>query len=254
MTANDVIKSLKKIADPARAQSLARFFKGGLGEYGYGDRFLGVATVAMQRGLARESKSLSLDEIAKLLTNPFHEVRFVALEILVMQYEEAGKLTDERKSATEKKKVCDFYLAHTSGVNNWDLVDTSAPYILGDYLLTRRQKRRILYRLARSNNLWERRISIVATQKLIAAEHYEDTLKLAQLLLNDTHDLIHKAVGWMLREMGKKSVSTLDHFLDTHAAKMPRTMLRYAVEKFSDEKRVRYLSMKQRKNTAMTSA
>jgi len=140
-----------------------------------------------------------------------------------------------------QKKICDFYLAHTSGVNNWDLVDTSAPYILGDYVLAHPKERRALYRLVRSKSLWERRIAIVATQSMIAAEEYDDTLKLAELLLTDTHDLIHKAVGWMLREVGKRSRPTLERFLKKHAAFMPRTMLRYAIEKFSPDERKKWL-------------
>lgn len=235
---------LKKLANPARARRLAWFFKTAVGEYGHGDRFLGIATVATQRGVAREFKTLPLKEIAKLLASPFHEERFVALEILVIQYEAAGKIADKQKCATEQKRVCDFYLTHTAGVNNWDLVDTSAPYILGDYLLTRKAERRVLYHLVRSKNLWERRIAIVATQKLIAGGQYEDTLKLSQLLLTDTHDLIHKAVGWMLREVGKKSRVTLEQFLATHTAKMPRTMLRYAIEKFPPAERKKYLTQR----------
>jgi len=206
--------------------------------------------VTTQRGVAREFQALPLSEIAKLLASQFHEVRFVALEILVMQYEGAGKTTAKTASSFAKatvgkreKQIVQFYLAYTAGVNNWDLVDTSSPYILGDYLLTRKHERRVLYRLARSKNLWERRIVIVATQKLIAAGQYEDTLKLSQLLLADTHDLIHKAVGWMLREAGKKSVATLEQFLGTHAAKMPRTMLRYAIEKFPPADRAHYLGL-----------
>ncbi|OHB24106.1 MAG: hypothetical protein A2542_02930 [Parcubacteria group bacterium RIFOXYD2_FULL_52_8] len=127
-------------------------------------------------------------------------------------------------------------------MNNWDLVDTSAPYILGDYLLTRPKERRVLYHLVKSENMWERRIAVVATQKLIAAGQYEDTIKLAKILLPDTHDLIHKATGWMLREVGKKSVPTLEQFLKTNATKMPRTMLRYAIEKFPPQKRAAYLA------------
>ena len=209
-----------------------------MGEYGHGDKFLGVATVATQRGVAREFQALLLQEIAKLLTSAFHEIRFVALEILVMQYEAAAKLKD----VAVQKKICGFYLGHTARVNNWDLVDTSAPYILGDYLLTRPKERRVLYHLVKSENMWERRIAVVATQKLIAAGQYEDTIKLAKILLPDTHDLIHKATGWMLREVGKKSVPTLEQFLKTNATKMPRTMLRYAIEKFPPQKRAAYLA------------
>lgn len=219
---------------------MAWFFKTGMGEYGEGDKFLGVGTVAMQRATAREFQALPLPEVAVLLASPFHEVRFVALEILVMQYEAAA----QKKDVTAQKKICDFYLAHAAGVNNWDLVDTSASYILGDYLLTRKKERKVLYRLAKSKSLWERRIAIVATQKLIAVEEYEDTLELSQLLLTDTHDLIHKAVGWMLREVGKKSRPTLEQFLAKHATKMPRTMLRYAIEKFTPAERKRYLAQR----------
>jgi 3-methyladenine DNA glycosylase AlkD len=175
-----------------------------------------------------------LAELKKLLTNPVHECRLTATLILVNQY--------RRAKPEEKNKLAKFYLAHARYFNNWDLVDSSAGYILGDYLLTR--SRLVLKRLAKSKNLWERRIAIIATQAFIAAGEYEDTLTIAKLLMTDEHDLIHKAVGWMLREVGKKSKVIEERFLKQHAEHMPRTMLRYAIEKFPASQRRRYLILK----------
>jgi 3-methyladenine DNA glycosylase AlkD len=230
-TVDALIKELKKLANPKRAKSSAWFFKTGKGEYGEGDKFLGIA-VPVQRDVARKFKELSLKDIEKLLKNKFHECRFVALEILVMQYEEGDN--------KQKKQVTDFYLENTQYINNWDLVDTSASYILGHYLL--KNNRAVLYKLAKSNNLWERRIAIIATASFIKQGEFQDTLKIAEILLNDKYDLIHKAVGWMLREVGKKSMQTEMKFLDRYYRIMPRTMLRCAIEKFPQEKRARYLS------------
>lgn len=226
MTARDVQRELRKLANPEKAKIYARYFKTGKGQYGDGDQFLGI-TVPQQRAVAHRFLDLSLSEIARLLKSPVHEDRFTALEILVAQYEQAKN----------KKAFVDFYLKNTKHINNWDLVDTSAPYILGPTI-----KKRVLYKLAKSKNIWERRIAIVTTQYFIRAGDYADTLKIATILLRDKHDLIHKATGWMLREVGKKITAVLEKFLATHASVMPRTTLRYAIEKFPLKKRKQYLA------------
>ena len=229
LSAQSVIKELRQLGTPAKAKASARFSKIEKGEYGYGDFFWGV-TVPEQRKIAKQYLTLDLKEIAKLLKSQIHECRRTALLILVNKYRCSNEAT--------QAKIVQFYLKHKKRVNNWGLVDSSASYILGDYLL--RHDRSVLYRLAGSQNLWERRIAIIATLAFIRANHYQDTLKIAKLLLYDSHDLIHKAVGWMLREVGKKSLPAEEEFLRQHAKVMPRTMLRYAIEKFPEEKRQMY--------------
>ena len=217
-----LIRELKSLKDPAQAKVLQRFFKTGKGEYGEGDVFLGIK-VPVQRKVARKYFGLQLTDIRKLLASKIHEHRLVALLILIQKYE------------YEEKTVYDLYLKKTRYINNWDLVDLSAPKIVGQHLLTR--DRKVLYRLAKSRNLWERRIAIVSTFTFIRNGDYKDTLKLARLLLHDRHDLIHKAAGWMLREIGKRDQKILETFLKQHAKVMPRTMLRYAIERFDKKKR-----------------
>lgn len=212
---------------------LASFFKTGKGEYGEGDVFLGI-TVPDQRRIARDARSLSLAGIRALLMSKVHEHRLTALLILVEQFRVAA--------AAGQGKIADFYLSHTDRINNWDLVDVTAPHILGVYLLDR--KRTLLYRLARSPMLWERRIAILATFAFIRENDFSDTLRIAKNLLSDNHDLIHKAVGWMLREVGKREPETAETFLEAHAARMPRTMLRYAIERFPQRRRAYYLKKK----------
>lgn len=225
------IKSeLKKLSNKERAKTYSWFFKTGKGEYGEGDKFLGI-TVPMQREVAKKFLDLNLGEIKELLYSPIHEHRFTALEVLVMKFEK-GRDKD-------KKEIADFYLKNAKLVNNWDLVDTSAPYILGKYL--ENKERTALYKLARSKNLWERRIAIVSTFAFIKENDLGDTFKISEILLSDKYDLIHKAVGWMLREAGKKDKKKLVAFLETHHSKMPRTTLRYSIEKFSPEERRSYL-------------
>lgn len=224
----DLKKELRASADPERAKNLAWFFKTGKGQYGHGDRFIGL-TVPTMRRIAHRYIDLPLTDVAKLLASPIHEHRAAALEILVAQY------------AREKSKaIFGFYLKHTKFVNNWDLVDGSAPYIAGQHLLTR--PRRILYRLAKSKNLWERRIAIVSTFAFIKAGEIDDTFAIAKLLLNDDHDLIHKAVGWALREAGKQSTPALLEFLKQNYSALPRTTLRYAIERFPAAQRKRMLA------------
>lgn len=211
---------------------LPRFFKCGRGEYGEGDRFLGVV-VPDVRAVARQNTTASLTEIGTLLESPWHEVRLCALLILVLQ---------SRKTVT--KEVLDFYLSHTERINNWDLVDLTAPAIVGGYLLANPQERGLLYSLAESDSLWEQRIAVVSTLTLIREGEPEDTYALATKLIDHPHDLMHKAVGWMLREAGKRDQRRLELFLDEYATLMPRTMLRYSIEKFPEPLRKHYLLMK----------
>ena len=223
-------KELKKISDPRQAKILQRFFKTGKGEYGEGDIFLGVK-VPDQRKIANKFSELSLKDLEKLLSSKIHEYRMSALFILIKQYEKANE--------QEKKKIFDFYLKNTKNINNWDLVDLSAPKIVGDFLLDKPKD--VLYKLAKSNNLWERRIAIVSTVVFIRNNKFKDTLKISKTLLLDKHDLIHKAVGWMLREVGKRNQKVEEKFLKKHYSKMPRVMLRYAIERFEEKKRKFYL-------------
>ena len=232
MTAKDVENALIQIADTNKGEFLARFFKTGKGQYAEGDVFLGI-TVPAQRKVAREFKALPLSEIGVLISNAYHELRLTALLILVAQYE---KCSDEKL----KKTLVDFYLKNRKFINNWDLVDSSARQILGDWLLDK--DRSILYKYADSKDLWERRISIIATHRFIMEKDFADTLKICEILMNDRHDLIHKATGWMLREIGKRDPKPLRGFLDKHSKKMPRTMLRYAIEHLTPELRKKYMS------------
>jgi len=232
MTANKVKQELKKLSNLKKAKTHSRFFKTGKGEYGEGDRFLGL-TVPQQRQVAKKHTALPLKEIQKLLESKIHEHRLTALFILIHQYQKGDNHL--------KKTIYDFYFKNTNNINNWDLVDISAPKIVGDYLLNKTPKRKILYQLAHSSNLWERRIAIISTFTFIRGEEFKDALAIAKILVNDNHDLIHKAVGWMLREIGKIDQTTEEKFLRKHYKTMPRTMLRYAIEKFNEKKRKLYL-------------
>lgn len=236
LTAAAVRRELKTKINPEKAAFFPRFFKTGPGEYGEGDRFLGVV-VPDQRKVARQFRELPQKEIDKLLDDAFHECRLTGLLILVDQFEKAKK--DDKR----RKEIVDYYLSRTDAVNNWDLVDSSAHKLLGSWLVDRRD-RRILDRLARSKNMWEQRIAMVATYTLIRKGDFDDTLRLSEKLLHHPHDLIHKAVGWMLREVGQQDRKVLEAFLKRHAAEMPRTMLRYAIEKLPDTQRKRYLAAK----------
>ncbi len=230
---SDLIKELKGLSDPKKADDYKWFFKTGPGEYGYGDKFLGIRVPVLKK-VAKRFKHLSFSGIEKLLKSDIHEHRFVALKILIFKYEDSGE--------SGKDGVVAFYLKNTKRINNWDLVDTSAPYILGDYLLSK--DKGVLYRLAISEILWERRIAIISTLAFIKKDNYKDTLKIAEILLQDEHDLIHKAVGWMLREVGKRSPESEVGFLDRYHSVMPRTMLRYAIERFPEKQRQKYLKKK----------
>jgi 3-methyladenine DNA glycosylase AlkD len=224
-------RELAAAADAERARNLAWFFQTAKGQYGEGDRFIGIGVPVLRR-IARRYRHLTLDEIAKLLSSRIHEHRLTALEILVAQYESGD--TDSKQS------IFDFYLRHTQQVNNWDLVDGSAPYIIGEHLRSR--PRDTLYKLARSGNIWERRMAIVSTMPLIRTGDLNDTFAIAALLLNDKQDLIHKAVGWMLREAGKHSTAALLNFLKQNYAAISRTALRYAIERLPEARRKRVLA------------
>ncbi len=233
MKAADVQKELKSIADSNKAEILQRFFKIGPGHHDDGNILIGVM-VPQLRQIAKKFSQLPLKEVRTLLYSCIHEERLVALLILILSYR-YGASTNR-----EKEEIVKFYLDHIKQVNNWDLVDLSAPNIVGIHLLVDNRDRTLLYRLARSANVWERRIAIVATLHFIRKGEFSDTLKIAAILLQDRHDLIHKAVGWMLREVGKRDVAAEEAFLDKHCGVMPRMMLRYAIERLPESKRLRY--------------
>ena len=233
ITVKTIREELKNLADPAIAEHSQRFFKTGKGEYGYGDKFLGIR-VPVLRKLVKTYLSIELRQVQSLLKSAYHEERLLALLLLVAKF--------ERGSKQEKAVIYKLYLSNTTFINNWDLVDCSAHKIVGPYLHDK--NRQILYKLCKSKNLWEKRISIMSTYFFIKHDEFEDTLKLSELLLEDKHDLIHKAVGWMLREIGNRDRETEKAFLKTHYKNMPRTMLRYAIEKFSQPERKAYLSDK----------
>ncbi len=235
---------LKKAGSPGRAQTSQWFFKTGKGQYGEGDLFYGI-TVPEQRKIAQQFfKDFSQGEIIELLKSKFHEDRFVALEMLVMKFELAVKLGDKKT----QKQIYDLYLKNAQLINNWDLVDTSANYIVGKFLLLTSNElsksRAVLTKLAKSSDLWEKRIAMISCYEFIKNNQYKDGLKIAEILLKDDHDLIHKAVGWMLREIGKKNLKSEMEFLNKFVLQMPRTTLRYAIERFPEKIRLKYLKMK----------
>jgi len=234
MSATQVVKEIKALSNRGRAHDLQKFFQTAPGQYGEGDIFLGL-TVPQVRTVAKEYKAISLDEIDVLVRSKFHEVRLCGLVILTLQY----KAAKERKI---KKKLFDLYMkAMTDGyINNWDLVDVTAP-IIGEYLIDSDDPYVLLYKLAKSKSLWQRRVSMVFTFAFIRSGDIEPTFEMAEKLLHDKHDLIHKAVGWALREAGKLNGIALRNFLATHSHEMPRTMLRYSIEKFSERERKKWL-------------
>ena len=230
-TVAEIKAELRQLADPVRATHSLRFFKTGPGDYGEGDKFLGL-TVPQMRALARKYRGLGDDDTLELLASPWHEDRLVALLLLVDGY--------RRGDDNRRHKVHRAYLANTRWINNWDLVDSSAEYVVGAHLEA--EEIALLEKLARSKELWERRIAIVSTFHFIKRGEFRPTLRISTMLLKDSHDLIHKAVGWMLREVGKRDRKTLDGFLKKHYRTMPRTMLRYAIERHPDTIRKRYLA------------
>jgi len=228
-----LIKELQSLENPKQKEILQSFFKTGEGEYGEGDIFLGIK-VPDQRKIAKKYTGLSLTKIQELLNSKIHEHRLTGLIILTNKY---------KKSHQENKaNLFNFYLKNTKNINNWDLVDLTAPNIVGDFLFDKNKD--TLYKLVRSKNLWEKRIAIISTLHFIKKQEFEDTLAISELLLKDNHDLIHKAVGWMLREVGKKDIEVLKKFLKQHYKNMPRTMLRYSIEKFPEEERKKWLKGK----------
>jgi 3-methyladenine DNA glycosylase AlkD len=229
-----VAAELKALAKPTRAFELQRFFKTAKGQYGEGDIFLGL-TVPEVRTIARKYKKLPLNEIEKLTSSDFHEFRLCGLVILTLQF----KASKER---SEQKKIFNFYMKQVKAgyVNNWDLVDVTAP-IIGAYLVGENDPYPLLEKLARSKSLWERRVAIIFTFAFIRAGELDPTIEISRRLLKDDHDLIHKAVGWMLREVGKRDIQILRAFLNENAQQMPRTMLRYAIEKMSEAERKKWL-------------
>ncbi len=231
-TLANIRKELERLGDKEYATRLGKYFKTGKHEYGEGDRFLGIRVPDLRKS-AKRYRNISINQASQLLRSSFHEERLFSLLVLVDLFKRA---TDQ-----DKKKIYTLYLRNTKFINNWDLVDASAGRIVGAYLLTRDKK--YIYALAKSKNLWERRISIMATSYFIGQNEFADTLKMAKMLLNDEEDLIHKSVGWLLREVGKKDFELEESFLKKHHASMPRTMLRYAIEKFPQEKRKNYLKV-----------
>lgn len=223
--------ALKKNSDKGKAKILVRYFKTGKGEYGEGDVFLGIV-VPKLRMISKEFwNGITIGEIQYMLKSDVHEKRLLALLMLIEKYKKADEIG--------KKNIFDIYLASTRNINNWDLVDLSCRDIVGDFLMDKDRSR--LYNLAKSQNIWERRIAIVSTYAFIQKNDFEDTFKVAEMLIADEHDLIHKAVGWMLREAGKRNQDAEEEFLKKHYTKMPRTMLRYAIERFDEGKRRAYL-------------
>jgi 3-methyladenine DNA glycosylase AlkD len=230
MTAQKIQKYLRQFASKEKARLLQGFFKTGPGQYGEGDKFLGVMVPNIRRSV-KEFADAPLAEVLKLLRSSYHEDRVLALLLLVHKF--------EKGDLDLRKRIYTLYLKNTKYINNWDLVDLSAPKIVGPYL--DRSSRSLLYRFVRSRNLWERRIAILATFPYIRKGDFVDALAISEMLLDDDHDLMHKAVGWMLREVGKKDATVLEGFLRKHYSRMPRTALRYAIERFPEAKRKKYL-------------
>lgn len=239
MIAEEVREKLITVANfptPQKVANQARFFKAYDGGYSQGDQFLGI-TVPLIRDVAKEYKTIDLPQVAELLASPYHEVRLLGSIVLVLKTTRADLAT--------RKQLYTFYLAHTAGINNWDIVDTSCRDVVGEYLLRAQPaESAILQKLAVSSDLWERRIAMVSTWAFIRQGQLEQTFTIATMLLADSHDLIHKAVGWMLREAGKRDEAQLKAYLDRNAHRMPRTALRYAIERFTPDERARYLAIK----------
>ena len=233
-----MIEQMLAKADPSQVEGLSRFFKTGPGQYGEGDRFLGIKVPVTRRVVKECWKQTGFDELEECLTSEYHEIRLAGLLALVEMYSHA------RKDMSLRSRCIDFYLSHTDRINHWDLVDLSCYNLLGDWLLDK--DRSLLYRLASDGkSIWEQRIGMVSTMAFIRQGQLDDTFAIADILLNHPHDLIHKAVGWLLRETGKRDMDALRVFLDHRAASMPRTMLRYAIEKFPERERLAILGSRQ---------
>ncbi|CAC9524001.1 probable DNA alkylation repair enzyme [uncultured Gammaproteobacteria bacterium] len=230
MNAKIIIKKLKSFATPERKKTNEWFFKTGKGEYSEHDKFIGIRTPQIRQVAKQYFKSLTFNEINELINHPIHEVRHCGLIILVNQYQ-----------IDNQDAVFNYYIDNIHAVNNWDLVDTTAPQIVGDYLYQHQEKLPLLFNYLHSSDLWERRIAIVATWTFIKHDEFAPTLKIAKLLLGDKHDLIHKAIGWMLREVYKKDANICKNFLRENYTQLPRTTLRYAIERMPESERLRYL-------------
>jgi 3-methyladenine DNA glycosylase AlkD len=231
MSLSELKCNLRKSSNKLQAKILQKFFKTGAGEYAQGDIFLGVR-VPVLRNLAKRYQGLEFNETLELLKSPIHEERLLSLLILILKYLKAG--------SAEQERICKAYLKHSRYINNWDLVDVSAQHIVGHFLTGKNKG--ILYKLADSDSLWERRIAVLSTFHFIKNNDFRDTLKIAKILIADSHDLIHKAVGWMLREIGKRDRGSEEVFLKKYCRIMPRTMLRYAIERLPELKRQLYLN------------
>ena len=229
-TFKEIRQAFRHLSDPQRARQALRFFRTGPGEYGEGDRFLGI-TVPQIRDTVKRCGGLHQKDIIRLLQSPYHEERLLAALVLVQRFKQGDP--------NQQETLYQLYMKHKKYINGWDLVDLSAPNIVGTYLLDKDKKR--LYQLAVSKNLWERRMAILATLAFIKQGRFDDTLAIADILLEDRHDLIHKAVGWMLREIGKRDLAAEEAYLKDRYHRMPRTMLRYAIEKFVEIRRQQYL-------------
>ena len=232
-TAKNVLKTLEKDIQGEKRDIFSKFFKTGKGEYGEGDIFWGITVPDIRNTAKIYFKNLSFSEIEKLVHSPIHEVRLTGYIILTYKYEKGDR--------REKEEIVSFYLSNLNGVNNWDIVDLSCYKILGDSIAKGIKKKDILYTLVKSKDIWKRRIAVVSTYAMIKKDMYEDTLKISSILLEDNRDLIQKAVGWMLREVGKRDIEVLRGFLNENMKKMGRTTLRYAIEKMDEKERKRYL-------------
>lgn len=234
MKAEDIITQIEAETNPEKAKHLQYFFKTGKGQYAEGDLFLGLA-VPQTRAIVKQTEKLPLEEIGKLLDSPYHEIRLAGLLLLVKQYKAA------KKDKIEQQAVYEFYVENARKANNWDLVDLTCRDIIGMHLLDKEEERNILYTLIKSENLWEQRIAIVSTWAFIKQHQFDDTFALSLQIMDHKHDLMHKAMGWMLREVGKMDRGALVQFLEIHRKNMPRTALRYAIEHFDQEQRTYFM-------------
>ncbi len=232
----EIVSELKTQGNPTRAAFVAKYFKTAEGQYGFGDKFLGLSVPTSRKIANRYWRGAEESDLTELLTSEWHEVRFVALAMLVKQFATADEI--------DQKSIFDFYLTHLEGINNWDLVDASASYICGEYLLTHPEEKTTILQLLSSENLWHRRVAVLSMFPLVKAGRLELPLHVAKVLLSDKQDLLHKAVGWMLRNLGDTDSKALRSFLDLHLSSMPRTMLRYAIEHFDITTRKEYLQRK----------
>lgn len=248
--AQEIIDLMTSMRDPVQSGFLSRFFKTGYGEYGYGDKFLGIRCPQTRSVVKAAGREIGLEEVQKLLASEWHEIRLCGFLLLVEQMQAClGKRVRlSLRASSRRAELADFYLAHTHQANNWDLVDMSCPKILGNFLLNplpdgTMPDRKILYTLAESDNLWDQRIALVTNWMLIRAGQFDDIIRIADMMLPHPHDLIRKATGWMLREMGSKSPEALEEYLSLNCAKMSRTTLRYSIEKLPEPERLRWLKM-----------